>query len=346
MTATRRTILLTGASGVVGNALLQHLGHHKVVCLVHNNAPEGATEHVRGDLTAPGLGLDPQDRHRLAAEVDTIIHCAAVTDFTAGADATRDLNVVGTERVLEFATESGAITHYVSTAFVARTDLTRSDVGEGMADPSDYLETKRAAEHVVATAGLPTTIIRPSIVIGDSTTGAITKFQGLHTLIRAVLKNTLPLVPLQPDAHIDFVPQDVLATAITSLVDSGTSFGEYWITAGQNALTTSTMIELCVEVGSRLGLEAQPPRLVNTDMVDRLIRPVFINPLPRAVRRRFDDMIAMTALFANASYFPSTLGDVPGCAPLSTDLLADAFTRGVEHLMRAQRLGQFAEEAA
>jgi len=341
-----RTILLTGASGVVGSALLQRLGHHRVVCLIHNTVPDGVAVHVRGDLTAPRLGLDEQTHPRLLDEVDTIIHCAAVTDFTAGTDTTHDLNVLGTRRVLEFAAAAEATTHYVSTAFVARTDLTRSDVGEGMADPSDYLESKRAAEQVVRDAGLPATIIRPSIVIGDSGTGAITKFQGLHTLIRAVLKNTLPLVPLQPHAHIDFVPQDILAAAVTNLVDAEVSRGEYWITAGDQALTTSAMIDLCVRVGTRLGIDTTAPRLVDADMVDRLIRPVFIDPLPRAVRRRFDDMIAMTALFANAEVFPSSLDKVPGCVPLTTDLLTTAFSRSVEHLARTQRLGRFVEDAA
>ncbi|MEV0679095.1 SDR family oxidoreductase [Actinosynnema sp. NPDC050436] len=356
MPAPRRTILLTGASGVVGQALLPRLTGHRVVSLVHNTVPAGAGEHVRGDLTAPGLGLDPDRAHRLADEVDAIVHCAAVTDFTATADATHELNVLGTRRVLEFAERSGAVVHYVSTAFVARTDLAREDVREGMTDPSAYLETKRAAEQVVTGAGLPATIIRPSVVVGDSATGAIAKFQGLHTLIRAVLRGSLPLVPLRPGARVDFVPQDVLADAVANLVDAGVTSGDYWITAGEAALTTSAMIELCVRAGARHGVRAEPPRLVEPDMVERLIRPVFIDPLPRAVRRRFDDMIAMTALFANAAAFPSTLGDVPGCRPLTTRDLTTAFTNGVEYLVHAQRLarptdgtpprGEGAEDAA
>lgn len=341
-----RTILLTGASGVVGQALLPRLAHHRVVSLVHNTVPDGAAEHVRGDLTAPGLGIELAAARRLADEVDTIVHCAAITDFTATATATRDLNVQGTQRVLEFAERCGAVVHYVSTAFVARTDLARDDVREGMADPSAYLETKRAAEQVVDDSGLPATIIRPSVVIGDSATGAISKFQGLHTLIRAVLKGSLPLVPLSPDARVDFVPQDVVADAVTGLVDAGVTSGRYWVTAGEAALTTSAMVELCVQAGALYGVQTHTPRLVEPDMVDRLIRPVFIDPLPRAVRRRFDDMIAMTALFANATAFPSTLGGIPGCRPLTTEELTTAFTRSVEHLVRTQRLGHFADTSA
>ena len=350
MNATR-TILLTGSSGVVGSALLNHLGlnhlgQHRIVCLTHNTVPDRALERVQGDLTAAGLGLDLRTRRRLIGEVDAIVHCAAVTEFTAGAEATRDLNVLGTQRVLDFAAEAGATTHYVSTAFVAREDLTRPDVGEGAADPSRYLESKRNAETMVRDSGLPATIIRPSVVIGDSASGAISRFQGLHSLVKAIMKNALPVLPLHPLAHIDFIPQDLLAGAVARLIDNEITSGEYWITSGQNALTAGAVVGLCLRVGLRHRMEIKPPRLVDLELVDRLIRPVFIDPLPSASRRRFDDMLAMTSLFTEGGYFPSSLDQIPGCAIPSKQLLISSFCRNVEHLVRTNQLGQFGVEAA
>src|SRR6516164_8920420 len=78
----RRTVLLTGASGVVGSALLQRLRDLDVVCLVHRSpvcGPNVTT--VRGDVARPMLGLDELAYAELAARVDAVIHCAAVTDF-------------------------------------------------------------------------------------------------------------------------------------------------------------------------------------------------------------------------------------------------------------------------
>ena len=38
-------------------------------------------EVVEGDVTRPGLGLDPEVAARLASEVDITLHCAGLTDF-------------------------------------------------------------------------------------------------------------------------------------------------------------------------------------------------------------------------------------------------------------------------
>ena len=56
--STQRTILLTGASGVLGQALLPRLAGNDVVCLTHRRPVDGASlRSVRGDLTRPGLAL-------------------------------------------------------------------------------------------------------------------------------------------------------------------------------------------------------------------------------------------------------------------------------------------------
>jgi len=59
--ATRRTVLLTGASGVVGRSLLQRMSDLDVVCLVHRSpvcGPDVTT--VPGDIAEPMLGLGEQ----------------------------------------------------------------------------------------------------------------------------------------------------------------------------------------------------------------------------------------------------------------------------------------------
>lgn len=340
-----RTILLTGATGVVGSALRPRLSRHRVICLAHRGTP-AAADIVMGDLRKPGLGLDNRTRRDLAREVDVVIHCAATTDFTAGAKETLQLNVDGTGHLLEFTADAGAVLHYVSSAFVARAESSRTEIGEATADPQPYLASKRAAEQLVRDSGIPGTILRPSVVIGDAATGTIARFQSLHLLVAAVLRKTLPLLPLRPEAHVDLVPQDVLAGAVTALVDHDVRGGEYWITAGEAALTARRVTELIVEAGSRAGLAVPAPRLVDPEMVDRLVRPVFIEPLRPTARRRFDDMLAMTALMAGAEPFPSTLAEIPGCLPLETPSLASAFDRSVDYLIRALGLARTGESAA
>ena len=76
----RRTVLLTGASGVVGRALLQRLRDVDVICLVHRSPVSGPNvTTVLGDIARPMLGLADQAYRELAAKADAVNHCAAVT---------------------------------------------------------------------------------------------------------------------------------------------------------------------------------------------------------------------------------------------------------------------------
>src|ERR1700760_3501657 len=56
--AARHTVLLTGASGVVGRALLRRLRDLDVVCLVHRSLVSGPNvTTVAGDIAKPMFGL-------------------------------------------------------------------------------------------------------------------------------------------------------------------------------------------------------------------------------------------------------------------------------------------------
>ena len=122
MPVTERPILLTGATGFVGMAVLARLlaAGHEVHCLVRAandaeadsrlravlqrvEAPStGRAVAVAGDLTAPRLGLG--DRHdQVAAGVGSVIHSAASVAFDLPLEEARAINVEGTRRVLDFA---------------------------------------------------------------------------------------------------------------------------------------------------------------------------------------------------------------------------------------------------
>ena len=70
-----RTILLTGGSGVVGQALLQQLTATTVICLTRRQTVSGANLiAIPGDVTQPKLGLTDALFHSLARRVDGIVH--------------------------------------------------------------------------------------------------------------------------------------------------------------------------------------------------------------------------------------------------------------------------------
>ena len=311
----RRTVLLTGASGVVGRALLPRIRDLEVVCLVHRSPVCGPdVTAVRGDIAAPMFGLGEQAYAGLAARVDAVVHCAAVTDFNRTDGSLEATNVAGTEHVAAFAAAAHAVLYHVSTAFVHTTadgDRGRTALG--------YAASKSAAEQVVRSSGVPHVILRPSVVIGDSGTGEIAAFQGLHQVVAGMFAGTVPIIPFDASWPIDFVPADVVADAIACVVHNGVSQGEFWITAGDRALRLDEAVAVVVEVGRELGVSVDVPRFVPPDMFDRLIGPVFLDALPGRIRRNVLRMLEFfTTYLQSGQAKPSSLDQLAalGARPL------------------------------
>jgi nucleoside-diphosphate-sugar epimerase len=300
----RRTVLLTGASGVVGRALLQRLGDLDVVSLVHRSPVSGPNvTTVLGDIARPMLGLAGQAYMELAAKVDAVIHCAAITDFNRTDASLEATNIAGTEHVAAFAAAADAVLYHVSTAFVDTTvdgDRGRTAIG--------YASSKAAAEEAVRSSGVPYVILRPSVVVGDSVTGEIAAFQGLHQVVAGMFAGTVPMIPFDPAWPIDFVPADVVADAIACVVEHRVSDGEFWISAGDKALRLDEGVAVVVEFARTLGVSIDPPRFVPPDMFDRLIGPVFLEALPVRIRRNVVRMLEFfTTYLQSGETKPSSL---------------------------------------
>jgi nucleoside-diphosphate-sugar epimerase len=276
-----RTVLLTGGSGVVGRALLQRLRDLHVVCLVHRSPVSGPdVTTVFGDVSKPMFGLAQEVYVELAAEVDAVIHCAAVTDFGRTDGSLEATNIAGTKHVAAFAAAAKAVLYHVSTAFVDTMvdgDRGRTAVG--------YASSKAAGEELVRSSGVPHVILRPSVVIGDSVTGEIAAFQGLYQVAAGLFAGIVPIIPFDPCWPIDFVPADVLADTIACVIENRVSEGEFWISAGDKALRLDEGVAVAVDLARDLGVTIDMPRFVPPDMFDRLIGPVFLDALPGRIRR-------------------------------------------------------------
>ena len=303
----RRTVLLTGASGVVGSAVLQRLRDVDVVCLVHRTPVTGpGIRCVRGDVSAPRLGLDEATYDRLAATVDAVVHCAAVTDFNRTDGSLEATNVDGTEHMVAFAAQAGAVLYHVSTAFVHTT----AD-GERGRTALGYAESKATAEDVVRAAGVPHVILRPSVVIGDSRTGEIAQFQGLHRVAAGIVAGIVPLIPFDGSWPIDFLPADVVADAITCVVEQRIDRGEYWISAGSRSLRIDEAVDVVVDLARELGIQVDAPRFVTPELFDRLIGPVFLDALPPKIRRNVVRMLEFFATYLQSGETkPSSLAEL------------------------------------
>jgi nucleoside-diphosphate-sugar epimerase len=75
---------------------------------------------VEGDICEPNLGLGDEERSRLQASVDLVVHCAAVVDFEPAIRTALESNLDGALHVATFAAAcAGARMLHVSTCYVA-----------------------------------------------------------------------------------------------------------------------------------------------------------------------------------------------------------------------------------
>jgi thioester reductase-like protein len=229
-------------------------------------------EIVEGDITQPGLGMRGGEAFRRG--VCDIWHLAAAYDLSVSREVGTRVNVEGTRNVLAFADACSRLRrlHYVSTCFVSgrfHGTFTERDLERGQAFHNHYEETKYLAEVLVQErmrAGLPATIYRPSIVVGDSTTGATQKYDGPYYVIRWVLKQPgVAVLPTVGDARahrLNVVPRDFVVPAIAHLSGLERSTGRVYHIADPSPPTVDELLTAIaratrrriVRVGLPLGL--------------------------------------------------------------------------------------------
>src|SRR5262249_2018035 len=148
-----------------------------------------------GDISLPDLGLCESAKRQILTATDEVWHCAASLSFQEeDREEIFRMNVDGTRHVVEFVkkTPTRRLQH-VSTAYIAgnRNDLAlETAINVGQTFQNAYEESKCKAELLVAEeqrkGALVASVYRPSIVIGDSTSGRVTHFHGVYAFIRAL----------------------------------------------------------------------------------------------------------------------------------------------------------------
>jgi long-chain acyl-CoA synthetase len=310
-------VLLTGATGFVGMAVLVRLlerTDRRVLALVRARAQDEADarldsvlkslfddpelyeqriEAVRGDLTAPWLGLDPSARERLAVEVDEIIHGAASVAFDLPLAQSRAINVEGTKRVLALAEACSARGAglrrftYVSTAYVAGDRggvALECELDVGQPFRNAYEQSKREAEQIVHTRSdrLPVTVVRPSIVVGERQTGWTASFNVIYGPLRAFAAGTYPVMPGRRGAVVDIVTVDHLADAILALAAApAAAGGTFHVVGGGHATTLGELALLASE-----SFDRRQPRFLPPWIYRAFVHPVLVRRGNPRVRRR------------------------------------------------------------
>jgi thioester reductase-like protein len=276
--------LFTGFPGFLGVELLPRVlrrdPQRRALCLVQTKFADLARRRVdelvtadpalderialvEGDITMAGLGL--HDPAGIAAELTEIWHLAAVYDLAVTRDLGMRVNVDGTRHVLDLAERAGGLQrmHYVSTCYVSGRytgPFGEGDLDVGQHFDNFYEETKFLAEVEVQArrrGGLPVTVYRPAIVVGDSTTGETQKFDGPYFAMQWLLRQpkvaVMPVVGDPTASRFNVVPRDFVVDAIDTLSADERSKDRVYQMADPHPLTVDELFrEMARATGRRV----------------------------------------------------------------------------------------------
>ncbi len=244
------TYFITGATGVLGSAIVQELlknTSNKLILLIRAKDEDalrkridwlftfleidfsniaGRVDCIRGDTELENLGLSAHEFVRLSTSVSHIIHSAASVRMNLPLEQARLAAVAATKNILQLAKlckQSGILqkVEMVSTVGVGgrwQGPLPERWINEPRVFHNTYEQSKAEAEAIIeqqVKEGLPITVHRPSMIVGNSLTGRIPHFQIFYYLIEFVIgRRTWGLLPDLSQRYVDLVPVDYVAQVI------------------------------------------------------------------------------------------------------------------------------------
>jgi len=264
-------IFFTGFPGFLGSELLRRVlarTDDQALCLVQPKFRALAEERARSLGLADRVTLVEGDLTQALDHIDAggireLWHLAAVYDLAVARDIGMRVNVTGTQRVLDLAERAPRFErlHYVSTCYVSgRYDgvFREEDLEKGQTFNNYYEETKQLAEIEVRQRmrrGLPATIYRPSVVVGDSATGVTQKFDGPYFVLQWLMRQPrialLPVVGRPSRYRFNVVPRDFAMNAIEYLSALPRSAGKTYAIADPEPLTVDETIDTLAEAAGR-----------------------------------------------------------------------------------------------
>jgi thioester reductase-like protein len=285
---------------------------------------------IEGDAAAMDLGLSGAEFKTLAKEVDRIFHWAQVSYLGVDPKTAEQVNVGGAREILELARACSDLRALVfhSTAQVSgdRTGLVfEEELAKGQSFRNVVEETKARAEKLMRTAmpGLPIVVVRPSMVVGDSRTGEVDRFDGVYLLILLIVTSppdfALPL-PGRGDGALNMVPIDYVVRAACALGSDPRAVGRTFHVVDPAPLTARRVFELVARAGGR----RSPRGFIPANLTKALLRTPGIERFAKSPRA-FLETLGTPVTYSSANADELLAG---------TDIRCPPFESYVEHLVR------------
>jgi uncharacterized protein YbjT (DUF2867 family) len=237
-------VLVTGATGFVGRAILRqlHAAGHSIRLLARSPRSARVQEAITrwGAVIQPGDILDPASLGSAAAGADAIIHLVGIIS-EVGVSTYENVHTRGTAKVVQAAQRAGV-----------RRFVHMSALGTRPNAASRYHQSKWAAEESVRRSDLAFTIFRPSLIYGPED-----QFVNLY----AKIIHLSPVVPLlgSPRARFSPVPVEAVATAFVKSLTEPKAVGQTYDLCGAEVLTLAGIVDQILAVLRKRRLKPQVP---------------------------------------------------------------------------------------
>ncbi len=256
-------ILVTGATGFIGRAIVNHLIEleHEVIALVRETSNRSGipeeVEFVEGNM------LDLESLENAVKDVKAVIHLAAYFDFyPSDADLMYRVNVEGTRNLLD-ACVGSTIERFIygsTTETIGPVRYPPGNEDTELRPQFDYGKSKVIAERSVrelcCDTGIEYVIIRPTGVMGEG--DQYTAFE----LIEAINNGDVPVLPGDGEKHIMYTHIDDVVEGFVAALSSKSAANETIILCPDHPMKYKQLIEY---LGDILGVKA-PKRYVSTTL--------------------------------------------------------------------------------
>ncbi len=308
-----------------------------------SEAQRQRVELLAGDAAAIDMGLSGPEFRHLANEVTRIHSIAHIGYLGADEALARRVNVRAAAEVVELGRACHrlrCIVHH-STAYVSgdRTSLVYEhdlDVGQGFLNAVQ--RTRLEAEQLLRQhmCDVPIAVVRPTMLVGDSLTGATERFDGPYLLVMLVLgiPRDMPVpLPTGADGPVNIVPLDYVVKSAHHIGLARKSAGRSYHLASPEQLTLHQVFHMIATASGRRTTQSFVP----TQVASALLRAPGLERLlqhPRTFLRQ----IATGARYDTRNATAVLTGSGITCPPLAS--YVDTWIQAVEkHLdQRRERL--------
>jgi nucleoside-diphosphate-sugar epimerase len=189
-------------------------------------------------------------------QVGSIVHSAAVTRFNVDETTAQSVNVEGTGKLLDFASQCDGLDSVAILSTVYASGLKpglieekpfRSDWGFA----NHYERSKQAAEAMVLERynHLPWRIFRVATVVSDNASGRVTQFNAFHNTLKLLYYGLMSLVPGRSSTPLYFLAGDFAVDAMYQAIGASPMRSFYHVAhTRQESITLGRLIDIAFEV--------------------------------------------------------------------------------------------------